>query len=191
MKKERQQPFCRKQARRFDKTRLSRGSVSIAHRVARGLCNAECGYLRARTPRHAGSRLPILSGETHRTSQRAQATLAWSRVLPLQQVRGRVGSVPGWDSGASAASALVRCQMFEDLNLVELRELLRQLESRQAETERLIREVADRIRESAVAHEREETRYPVQRRPIYSQHASGQSLTGTACGALQAPHRAF
>jgi hypothetical protein len=56
--------------------------------------------------------------------------------------------------------------MFEDLSLVELRELLRQLEIRQAETERLIREVADRIRESAMALEREETRYPVNRRPM-------------------------
>jgi hypothetical protein len=53
--------------------------------------------------------------------------------------------------------------MFEDLSLVELRELLRQLEIRQAETERLIREVADRIRASAT---REETRYPVNREPL-------------------------
>jgi uncharacterized coiled-coil protein SlyX len=56
--------------------------------------------------------------------------------------------------------------MFEDLSLVELRELLRQLEIRQAETERLIREVADRIRASATTLDREETRYPGTRQPM-------------------------
>jgi hypothetical protein len=35
--------------------------------------------------------------------------------------------------------------MFEDLTLDELRDLLQQLRTKQAETERLIREVIDRI----------------------------------------------
>ena len=35
--------------------------------------------------------------------------------------------------------------MFEDLSLDELQELLRQLQAKQAETERLIREVSERI----------------------------------------------
>jgi hypothetical protein len=81
-------------------------------------------------------------------------------------VRGAVGSVPGRDSGAGGRIRAGEVLMFEDLNLVELRELLRQLEIRQAETERLIREVADRIRASATTLEREETRYPVNRQPM-------------------------
>ena len=36
-------------------------------------------------------------------------------------------------------------KMYEDLSLDELQELLRQLQTKQAETERLIREVTERI----------------------------------------------
>ena len=80
--------------------------------------------------------------------------------------------------------------MFEDLNLVELRELLRQLEIRQAETERSIREVADRIRASATTLDREETRYPVNRQPMLPQDAPRQS-SYTAPLARVPPNRFF
>jgi hypothetical protein len=55
--------------------------------------------------------------------------------------------------------------MFEELNLDELHELLRQLETRQAETERLIREVTTRIRLTTMMLEGsgQETRYPTRR----------------------------
>jgi hypothetical protein len=57
--------------------------------------------------------------------------------------------------------------MFENLNLDELRELLRQLETRHTETERLIQEVTTRIRLMTMMLEGsgQETRYPVRREP--------------------------
>ena len=57
--------------------------------------------------------------------------------------------------------------MFENLNLDELRELLRQLETRHAETERLIQEVTTRIRlmTRLLEGRGQETRYPSRREP--------------------------
>jgi predicted glycosyltransferase len=48
--------------------------------------------------------------------------------------------------------------MFEDLTLDELRDLLQQLRTKQAETERLIREVIDRIDASVPDHANVERR---------------------------------
>jgi hypothetical protein len=48
--------------------------------------------------------------------------------------------------------------MHEDLSLDELRELLRQLHIKQADTERLIREVTERIDGQVADHANEERR---------------------------------
>jgi hypothetical protein len=48
--------------------------------------------------------------------------------------------------------------MYEDLSLDELRELLRQLHVKQADTERLIREVTERIDALVADHANEERR---------------------------------
>ena len=49
--------------------------------------------------------------------------------------------------------------MSEELNLDELRELLRQLHVKQADTERLIREVTERIDAQVADHANEERRH--------------------------------
>ena len=54
--------------------------------------------------------------------------------------------------------------MFEELSLDELRELLLQLRMKQAETERLIREVIERIDASIPDHANEERRRTPRRR---------------------------
>jgi hypothetical protein len=54
--------------------------------------------------------------------------------------------------------------MFEELSLNDLRELLRQLETRKAETERLIREVTGRI-DAAIPNEADLERRREPRRP--------------------------